>query len=733
MELLVLGLILAAGLAAYGVIAWRERPVASMQTVELRFDAHVTTGAVEALFAAIAGLPSNAVVQLDVLADEGGIRHFLSAAPTTIDSLRGQWRGVLPTLRLEETAETVAADWRLGGALRLSGRYSVLRAGAEAESSAAILGSLQPLSPSERVLLRWTLAPGKRPTLPGPRRREQSPRGLAGLIWPEPDLNAAHLRALQTKCANAALAAGGVMAVAAGHPKRAEHLLSRTASALRARSGAYGRLGVRRRGVRRLHRLLKANVRPDLYSPTELAALLALPIEGPRVPGMELGTAPMLMPTPRIPTHGRVLALSTWPGRERKLAQPVAGALSHSLVVGPSGVGKSSYIAGLAAQDLQAGRGFVLVDGKGDLAETVLAHVPEGREVIVLDPGAGGPQPGLRLFGGETPHLTTDLILGVLEKLSPGEWGPTSARWLRTGLLLLAHERNATLADLPAVFSSAGFRRGLVARLDDPLARETWATFEQMSPGERAQALAAPLGKLDEIPGRRVIRSVVGQSAPTLDLERVLSGSAAVVISLSPGKLGAPAARLLGALVVHQFFLAVQARASLPPKLRRPSFLYVDEPRVLQDIPVPLDSLYELARGLGCGVVMSAQSLAQLPSDLRSSATSNSATLVAFRQNAADARLLSPEFTGVEAEQLQHLGQYEVVMRIGLEHGDVTAPVSGRTLALPAPTSKPEQVRRRSAERYGVDPAEVDAALARRYQAGASDNEAPVGLLRRSS
>ncbi|HUA74352.1 MAG TPA: hypothetical protein VL988_06315 [Solirubrobacteraceae bacterium] len=733
MELLLLGGILAVALAAYGAIAWHERPVGPEQVVELRFDADVTPSAVEALWSAIAGLPSNAAVVLDVLADADGVRHFLRAAPGTLETLRSQWRGVLPSLRLDEVSDDIAVKWTTSASLRLSGRYAVLRQGGEIESSAAVLGSLQPLSPSEHVLVRWTLAPGRHPALPEPRSRTRRPSGLAVLLWPDPDLRPAHVRAVQTKHAGPVLAASGLVAVAAGHPKRAKHLLSRTLSPLRARAGAYGRFTVRRANPKRVARsTARLAFRHDIYAPAELVALTALPIEGPRLPGVALGTSPLLMPSRRIPNRGRVLAKSTWPGHDRLLAQPVVGALSHSLISGPSGVGKSSLIAGLAVQDLEGGRGFLFIDGKGDGADDVLARVPEGREVVVVDPAAGGPQPGLRLFAGGDPHLTADLILGVLEKVSPGEWGPTSARWLRAGLLLLAHAGDATLADLPIVFSNSSFRRRLVARVEDPFARETWAAFEQLSPGERAQTLAAPLGKLDEIVGRRVIRSVVGQSAPKLDLGRVLSDGTAVVVSLSPGELGAPAARLLGALIVHQFFIAVQARASLPRDARRPAFLYVDEPKALEDVPVPLDALYELARGLGCGVVMGAQSLTQLSTGLRTAATSNSATLVAFRQNAADARLLSPEFVGIEAEQLQHLGQYEIVMRMGLGHGDVTAPVSGRTLPLPAPTSDPELVRQRSAERYGADPAEVDAALARRYQSG-SDEDPPVGFLRRSA
>jgi hypothetical protein len=739
MELVVLVAVLLAGLGLLGVIAVRERPRRSLQTVELRFGMDVTAEAVQAMLGCIGGLPSNAVVVFDVVAGEDGIRHLLHAPQQTLDTLRGQWRGVLPSLRLDAPADIPPVEWSGGALVRLSGSHPLLRVDGAAEAAAALLGVMQPLSGGEQLLVRWVLGAGRRRSLPQPASRRDAngaEANLAHLLPHESVPQADHLRALRAKYAGPMISGIGIVAAAAGHPKRASHLLSRVVSAMRSRGSAYGQITVRRRGHKRLVRLLdrQAIGRPDLYTPAELVGLSALPVGSPQVPGLTLGTAPVLMPSLCIPRTGRVLAVSTWPGMDRRLAQPVLGGMSHTLCVGPTGVGKSALICNLIVQDLEAGRGCLLVDGKGDLAQDILARIPSHRrDVLVLDPGAGGPQPGLRLFGqGTDPHLTTDLILGVLAAVAPGEWGPMSAKWLRAGLLLLAHAKDAaTLADLPFVFTNDGFRRRLVARLDDRLARETWAAYSEMKVSERAHQLAAPLNKLDEIIGRRVIRAIVGQTPGTskLDMGEVLSAGQVVVVSLSPGQIGL-AGRLLGALVVHQFFQAVQSRVSISPEARQPFYAYVDEPKVMGDIPVPLDSLYELARGMNVGVALSAQSLAQLPTDLRAAVTTNSSTLIAFRQNAADSKLLAPELTNVSSESLQHLGKYEVVMRIGLGPGDVSAPVSGRTIAPPAPTSDPEEVRRASAASYGTDPAKVEAALAERHRM-TSSQDTPVGFLRR--
>jgi hypothetical protein len=732
---------LAAGVLLLVAVSWRERPTGAFQTVELRFGTDTKAETVTALLGCIAGLPGNAVVVFDTVADAKGIRHFLHTQPSTLDLLRSQWRGVLPSLRMGAAADMPKFVWRLGGLLRLSGRYAVLRSDAVEQSAAAVLGSLQPLSgDGEGVLLRWVLGAGRRRTLPEARSQQDRSaavaEALAHLFLGETSLSGDHLRLLRAKFAGPALSGVGVVAVSTAHPKRSWHLLSRVVSPLRTREGAYGRLSVRRLRQRRLERLIErvAVRRPDLYAPEELVAVSGLPTGVPAIAGLKVGSAPVLLPSARIPSAGRVLAISTWPGIERTLAQPLAGSFSHTLIGGPSGVGKSSLIAGLALQEAAAGHGFLLLDGKGgELADDLLARLPEQRhgEVIVLDPSAPGPLPGLQLFGeGSDPEITAELVLGVFAGLFRESWGPMSSRWLRAGLLAVAHDPRGTLADLPFVFTSHAYRRRLMNRIDDPLLANTLGAYESMRPAERAHQLSAPLNKVEELVGRRAVRAVLAQAKPAIDMHAVLATGKIVIVSVSPARIG-PAARLIAALVIYKTFEAVLARGSRRGD-RRPFSVFIDEPKLgLADIPVPLDSLFETARSACVGVVLGVQSLGQLRADLRAAVQTNAATIVAFRQSADDAKILGREFVGAPEEALQHLGQYEVLMRIGLGPGEVSSPVTGRTLALPAPTAEPAVIRSASAARYGVDPAEVDAALAARHRQQDSEELPPVGFARR--
>jgi hypothetical protein len=674
----------------------------------------------------ISGLPTRTRVVLELVGDSDSIRHYLQAEPATIEMLRSHLRGLLPGVRLERVEPDEPIAWRAAVRVRWGGRHPLLRSDRNSETAAALLGALSGLKSGERVMVRWTLRPARGPFLSERQSRSRTHnQGPFAWLWSEQSVDTVHLPALRSKYGGPVLLARALVAVAASGDGRSVNLLTRVAAVLRARTGLRGQPVIRYSRSSRVQRFvervpLNAGSR---FSPAELVGMVGWPIDAPRVPGLVLGVAPQLMPSAAIPRRGgRVLAHSTWPGMEgRPLVQPLVGALSHIVVAGPSGVGKSALLAAAVGQDLAAGRGCLVIDGKGDLAEEILRLVPERRQgdVIVLDPGLEGPVPGLRVFGGGDPELAGDLVLGMFRSIFIDSWGVRSDKWLRAGLVTLAYDHSATLADLPFLFSSDAYRRRLTGRLQDPLLRATWAEFEALSPEGRAQQLGSPLGKVNELVGRRVVRSVLAQSEPKWDMREVLRRNLVVIVSLSPGVIGSPASRLLAALVILELFQAVQARARIPAAKRHPFYVYVDEPRVFTDIPMPLDALFELARGLGVGLTLSAQSITQLPADLAHSALTNAATLVAFRQNADDAKLLARELPGVSAEELQALGRFEIAARIGLSPGDVSPSVTGRTLPPPERLSDPDAVRRESAARYGSEPREVDAALLARH--GLSD------------
>lgn len=720
----VVGLVAAIGLVAIEVHEHRRR-MRTWRVVRLRFGRDVTSDAVLHVLTRIAGLRRGTLVQLDVRSRGSEISHYLGTDQASLETLQGVFRAVLPGLRLEPVDRSdLPAGFRGGRSIRLGGRLKVLRQDEHEATSRGLLAALQPLGEREELLVRWTLRPGRAIRVPVEARD--------GSRVPSEDR-----RRLRDKNDGAVLNVRGLVAVRTGHPARAGHLVGRIAAVLRSRSTSAGAIRTFPRSASGIGRELSSrpwwSIGFDRYAAGELVGLLGWPIDAPRLPGVSVGTSPLLMPSAQIPSAGRVIGEATWPGSERAVAQPVIGALSHSLIAGPTGYGKSTLITNLVVQDMKAGRGVVVIDGKGDTVAALLERVPEHRtaDVVVLDCAASGGLPGISLFGAGDPELAADVVLGVFSEIWKDSWGPLSERYLRAGLVAVAHDPDGTLADVPFVFSDAAYRRKLVGRIRDPLTRATLQAYEGMSAGERAQQLSAPLGKLGSLLGRPVVRTVLGQSAPKLDFRRVLREQQIVLISLSPTRVGAAASRVIGGIVVFALFQAVQGRSAVSERARRPFMVVIDEPKVLGDLPMPLDTLLEQARGLGVGVTIAPQSLVQLPQHLSRAILTNAATRIVFAQNADDARILARDLADVSPEDLQDLGRYEAVARIGLGPGSIAPPVTIRTRPAPQPTTRADVIRAQSERAYGRTLMEVDEALDARHRP-ASEGSA-VGRKRRTS
>lgn len=698
----------------------RERLMRSSRVgYVLRFPQSSTAASVTAALELIASLQSRHEVVLGVETTGEGFSHHLYAPEEIARALVLQLAAAIPGLRAtpmtaRPTPMLPASAVRIAVPLR-----TLLKLDDVAASSQIMLSGLSDLKPDERVVVRWSLRGAEAPPL-----SDSQPTSLQAKT---------ELALARQRVGRLGFAASGLILIFGTDQKRARELVAHISSVLRSRRIGSGL-------VMKPGRVHSGDAMPTTarvrswISAAELAGVIGWPVGSPRVPKLTLGSSPLLAPSTRIPTTGRVIAASTWPGTDRKLAQPVIGGLSHTICAGPTGVGKSTLIENLVLQDVEAGRGCLLLDGKGgDLVDEITSRLPKGREdIIVLDPGRGGAVPGLRIFGQSgDPQIAADVLVGIIAELFRDSWGPWSAKWMRAGLVTIANAPGTTLADLPALFREDGFRRRLVARLDDPILEGIWASYEAMSVEARALQTSSALGKVEELIGRPVVRSVLTQSAPSVDMSEVLARGQVVLVSISPGQIGTPAARLLGALTIYTLFAAIQARVGIPPEKRHPFFAYIDEPRVLGDIPVPIADLLELSRGLGVGLLLGCQSLQQFNQRVRAAALTNAATIVAFRQNAEDARLLARELGGLTAEELQSLTAYEIIIKTGLGPGDVAPPASGRTLPPPKPTTDPELVRQRSAERYGQDIAEVDADFRKRHQT--EPVAQPIGRVRRES
>lgn len=725
---------------------------------QLRFPRGLSVEQVAAWLAALPPRPAGPLgrppIRLEVVAREAGIEHRLSVRAWDVEALTAQLQTALPGIRLERLSEEGANDLPVisrAVQLRETSRRLPLASERAEGAAAALLAALQPLGPGEVIRLQWLVCGASVPGLPG-RRSASTSRGGRPLLMSSADgdrrLSGDELRGVRRKHAAPLLLACGRIGVEAPAMARKTQLLGRVQAALSVMDAP----GVRIAGsvwpspwvVARLH-----GVRlPVLGWPLELNAreavgVLGVPVGELDLPGLELGTARQLPAGPKTIAEGVVLGVSDHPGTlHRALRLSTDDRLRHLHLVGPTGTGKSTLMAGLALQDLAAGRGLVVVDPKRDLVEVVMARLPADRlgDVVVLDPTDTDRPVGLNVLAGMDDseaerELASEQLLGVFQNLWKDSWGPRSDDILRAGLMTLSSATAAdgsafTLVELPELLTVKGFRSFVLAQESiPPHVRGFWQWFETTSPWERSQALAPVLNKVRAFTMRTPVRLLLGQSRG-FDLRRLTDGRGVVLVPLSAGELGRPAAELLGSLIVAAVWQTIRARTAVPADERTPVFVYLDEFQDVLRLPLDLTDLLAQARGLGAGLTLAHQHLGQLPTDVRAAVLATARSQAVFQVAEPDARVLARGFEpSLGYQDLMGLDGFHFALR-PVVHGRVVRAVTGRSLPL-EPGGDPGLVRRASRERYGVPRDEVEDSLRKRTVGAAA--RPPIGRRKKAA
>jgi hypothetical protein len=447
----------------------------------------------------------------------------------------------------------------------------------------------------------------------------------------------------------------------------------------------------------------------DLLSVPELAALARLPAD-PALPGLERAGARAVPPPPAIPLPGpgvRPLGISDT-GAPRPVGLAVPDARHHQRIVGPTGVGKTTLIAGQILADADAGRGVVFIDPKGDAVTDLLARLPErtASKVVLFDPGDRAAPPCLNVLQGDGSGTDTDMITdnltGIFRRIYAANWGPRTDDIFRAATLTLLNSVPpgsglVTLADIPRLLGDDAYRRRLTAGVRDPVLRDFWAWYEEMSPASRSHTIGPLMNKLRAFLLRRFARAAIAAGPSTFDMSEVLDHGGILLARLPKGIIGEETAQLVGSFIVARTWQAASRRARLPERDRADAGLYVDECQNFLNLPYPLEDILAEARAYRLSVTMAHQNLAQLPADLRQGISANARSQVIFSVSPEDARDLERHTVPVlGAHDLSHLGAYQAAAR--LVAGSAEQPAfTFRTQRLPPAVAGRARLIRRAA------------------------------------
>jgi hypothetical protein len=320
--------------------------------------------------------------------------------------------------------------------------------------------------------------------------------------------------------------------------------------------------------------------------------------------------------------------------------------LRHIAVLGSTGMGKSTFLLSIIAQDIARGDGLLILDPHGSLAEDVLPLIPPRRrnQVCYFDMMDRAFPVGFNMLADvhtDDHSLVAEGLVSAMRAIW-GEisWGPQLERILRNSAIALIQTPRTSLVHLPRLLTDDKFRSHVVAHTTNPVARQFFeGQFEAWPPDVRAQMISPVLNKLEAFIASDAIRNVLGQEKSTLHFEHAMRNGRIVVANLAKGSIGETPAYLMGAL------LLARAQAAAMGRVRemdlRPFHILIDEAQNFGTGIVT--SLLSEARKFSCSVVIVTQYLAALDERTRAAVLGN-ALVVCFRLGHEDAAFLAPKY-----------------------------------------------------------------------------------------
>lgn len=359
----------------------------------------------------------------------------------------------------------------------------------------------------------------------------------------------------------------------------------------------------------------------------------------------------------------------------------------HMYVVGKTGMGKSTMLENMAAQDIMNGEGVAFIDPHGSAAETLLEYVPEHRikDVVYFSPFDLDNPISFNIMedvGIDRRHLVVSGLMSTFKKIWVDAWSARMEYILTNALLLLIEYPDTTLLSVNRLFNDKAYRLKVVDYCTDPAVKSFWVDeFANYTERFAAEALPAIQNKIGQFTGNPLIRNIVGQPHSSFDIREMMDNKKILIMNLSKGLIGETNASLLGSMLTTRIYLAAMSRAELPVEQMKqmPNFyFYVDEFQSFAN--ATFANILSEARKYHLNLIIAHQYIAQMEEEVRDAVFGNVGTTVTFRVGPFDAEVLETVFTPqFLAADLVNLGMFQVYLTLMID-GIGSAPFSAITL-----------------------------------------------------
>ena len=273
-------------------------------------------------------------------------------------------------------------------------------------------------------------------------------------------------------------------------------------------------------------------------------------------------------------------------------------------IMGATREGKSKQLQNIFRQFIVQGVGCALIDPHGYLYDDLVAdcsylsarHPEILDRIILFDPGDNEYTVG---FNPMQPLPEHDLATLVLSRMyatikARGKDNfdemPTAKTWLQNIFTPLV-QKGLTLMEarylIDRGMKTDAIARTIVEGTGIDLIEHDWSWYAKQSKRTQYEELLSSVNMLRNFVTSERMELIFGRQRNVIDLRKIMDEGKILLVNLSSRRLHKDIARLLGTLLVNEFFLAAKIR----PEHSRPFYLAIDEFEnyVTQDIGDILD------------------------------------------------------------------------------------------------------------------------------------------------
>ena len=368
----------------------------------------------------------------------------------------------------------------------------------------------------------------------------------------------------------------------------------------------------------------------------------------------------------------------------------------HVYIIGGTGNGKTTLMQYQIVQDMQSGKGIAIIDPHGDMAETILKHVPPERvqDVVYFNPDDLEYPIGLNLLeltpdisGNELlreKDIITESVISVFRKIFSEEdtGGHRIEYVLRNTIQTALTVEDATLFTVFDLLNDTKYRKKILKTLDDKNLINFWKNeLGKAGDMQKVKMAAGITAKIGRFLFSASAKQILEQSKSTIDFDEVINSGKILICNFSKGLLGEDTSELFGITVLAKLQLASLRRARISQSDRRHFYLYVDE---FQNFATAsFVQMLSESRKYKMFMIMAEQSTSQQKDQqMVSIILANVGTVISFRSgNPEDERLILPLFSPyIEQGEMSNLPAFNFYAKLSAIKPQ--EPLSGQTLLI---------------------------------------------------